>query len=88
MSANPLSIPVRSRSSIIITIGLSLILCFFVRDVQAQEKPERKVLVKYSLFSEYFDIENYKSASPHLSWLLENAPTYRGESNWEKAVTM
>lgn len=55
---------------------------------QAQDQPNQEVLVKYSLFYEYYKNKDYKNASPHLGWLLENAPTYRGDRNWERGVKL
>jgi tetratricopeptide (TPR) repeat protein len=55
---------------------------------QAQDEVSQEVKIKYSLFYEYFKNEDYESASPHLSWLLENVPTYRGQRNWRRGITM
>lgn len=55
---------------------------------QAQDEVSQEVKIKYSLFYEYFKNKDFESASPHLTWLLENAPTYRGERNWNRGITM
>ena len=53
---------------------------------QNQTRPPDSVLVKYSLFYEYYKNKDYESALPYLKWLLKNAPTFRGDKNWERAI--
>ncbi len=51
-----------------------------------QNRPPDSVLVQYSLFYEYYKNKDYESALPYLKWLLKNAPTFRGERNWKRAI--
>lgn len=59
-----------------------------VDSARAQDQVPQEVKVKYSLFYEYYKNKDFKSASPYLSWLLENAPTFRGTRNWERGINM
>ncbi len=88
-----MSLPEYRRKIVPVTVALlfcTLLLAStgLAQPSQAQDQVSQEVKIKYSLFYEYFKNEDYQSASPHLSWLLENAPTYRGERNWERGITM
>ncbi len=70
--------------------GAALLAVLFLlpQAARAQDPGQQEILVNYSLYYENFKNKNYADALPNLKWMLENAPAYRDDKNFERAVTV